>query len=96
MKKMTGVLLILILTFSCALPGKKEYPAYVGYVNDFAGIISQDYSIRMETLAKEVKQKSGVEIAVVTVKDMGGWEVEEYAVGLYEEWESGKKGDDYE
>ena len=71
-----------------------DFPKYKGWVNDFARIIPSRYEERMAALAGEVKQKTGVEMAVVSVEDMGGLEIEEYAVRLYETWGIGERDKD--
>ena len=65
-----------------------------GWVNDFAGVISQDYKASMEAVASEVKNKIGSELTVVTVKSMDGQDIETYATRLYETWGIGEKGKD--
>ena len=63
-------------------------------VHDFARVISPSYENRLEILAREVLQKTGATLVVVTVEDMGGSSIEEYAAGLYEAWGIGQKGED--
>jgi len=65
-----------------------------GAVNDFAGVISQRYTQSMESLAREVLRKTGTSVVVVTMKDIGGDEPDDYANRLYETWGIGKKGED--
>jgi uncharacterized protein len=48
----------------------------------------------LERLLTDVEQKSGVEIAVVTLPTLGGRAVEEVAVELFQAWGIGKKGRD--
>ena len=72
-----------------------NYPAPRGAVNDFANIIDQDNAVKMEALAREVLQKTGTAIVVVTVPAIGeGEETSLYANGLYKAWGIGKKGED--
>ena len=67
-------------------------PKPEGWVNDFAGVIDSDSRTRIDALAREIKEKTGVELAVVTVKDMGGLPVEDFANKLYRGWGIGGKG----
>ena len=71
-----------------------KFPKYAGWVNDFAGIISDEYKVRASVLIGELEQKTTAEIAIVTVKDIGAVPIEDYAVGLFEKWGIGKKGKD--
>jgi uncharacterized protein len=65
-----------------------------GWVNDFAGVISQYYETKMGTISAEVKRKTGAELTVVTVKSLDGQDIETYASQLYEAWGIGEKGKD--
>lgn len=69
-------------------------PRPVGYVSDFADFISPQAETAITRIANEVKQKSGAEIAVVTVETTGGRDIEEYAVSLFTDWGIGEKGKD--
>jgi uncharacterized protein len=71
-----------------------DYPAPVGYINDFAGIISPEAENVMSAVASEVKAKTGAEISVVTIETTGGIEIEAYSVDLYMAWGIGEKGKD--
>jgi uncharacterized protein len=48
----------------------------------------------MSRIAREVKAKTGAEIAVATVRTTGGRDVEEYSLDLYMAWGIGEKGKD--
>ena len=71
-----------------------NYPKPTGYVNDFAGILSPDTERRIEAELRQYKQKTSIEIAVVTVSSLGGETVEDYTIGLAKSWGVGKKGKD--
>lgn len=62
-----------------------------GFMNDFAGVLSQasrqELEQSLETFAKEKKH----EIAVVVIKSLGGGDIESYANTLFREWGIGKK-----
>lgn len=64
-----------------------------GYVTDLAGVIDAGTRAKLEALALEVQQKTGAQIAVVTVKSLDGNGVEEYAVDLYKHFGVGGKQD---
>ncbi|MBN1781180.1 TPM domain-containing protein [bacterium] len=83
--KKTIVAKLSVLLVSAAVYGG-QFPAPRGYVNDFAGLISPNYRDKMAELAGEVEQKTGVQMAVVTVRDLDDMSVEEYAVRLFKEW----------
>jgi uncharacterized protein len=58
-------------------------------VNDFANVIPPDQAARIEALANDVRAKSGGEIAIVTMSDIGGREVGDVALRIGREWKVG-------
>jgi uncharacterized protein len=64
-----------------------------GYVTDLAGVIGPDAKVRLESLASEVEQKTGAQMAVVTVASLDGESVENYAVDLFKQLGVGRKKD---
>ncbi len=93
--KLFVILCVVVLFLSPAtVSGGIEYPKPEGAINDFAGIIPQNYERRMESLALEVLQKTGTAIVVATVKSVGDIDYSTYASELYQSWGIGKKGDD--
>ena len=64
-----------------------------GYVTDLAGAIAPETKARLEALCREVEEKTGAQIAVVTVHSLEGDSVENFAVNLYKQLGVGSKGD---
>jgi hypothetical protein len=48
----------------------------------------------IDAIARELREKTGAELAVVTLADLGGDEIDPVAVDLYGAWGIGKKGKD--
>lgn len=98
MKSKHVILSVLILiVFACALcdiAGAQKFPRAVGAVNDFAGVIPEEYRQSMENVARELLQKTGAAVVVATVKDIEGNDPADYANRLYEAWGIGEKGKD--
>jgi len=69
----------------------QTYPSPTGHVNDFAGVMSPGARGQLESLLVKFREATGVEIAVVTVSDLGGSDVETYAVELFQQWGIGSK-----
>jgi uncharacterized protein len=67
----------------------KTKPA--GYVNDFAGVLSQSGRDQLTALCTEVDQKAHAQIAVVTVKSLDGKPIEDYSIALATQWGIGPK-----
>jgi len=97
MGKFKIVPLILIALFLLQVPsfGKEtSFPKPVGYVNDFARLLSSSDVARLTSLVTELEQKTTSEIAIVTLQSIPGGDIEGYAVDLFEAWGIGKKGED--
>src|SRR5216117_1809984 len=88
-------LLPCLLLFSASLCAaediKKIHPA--GYVSDLAGVIAPEARTRLEALCTEVEQKTGAQMAIVTVQSLEGESVEYYAVDLFKQLGVGSKKD---
>ena len=54
-----------------------------GYVTDLAGVISPGTKTQLEALCTEVEQKTGAQIAIVTVHSIENESIEDYAADLY-------------
>jgi len=77
--------------FTCTA---QEFPAPEGYVNDYANVLSQEYQNKLNGFAAELEQKTTAEVAIVTLKSIEPYVIEDYAVRLFEKWGIGKKGKD--
>ncbi len=90
------LLLLLLLPLRLLMAEKvADLPAPTGYVNDFAGVLSQGTRQNVEALCREVDQQAGAQMAVVTIKTLDNDQtVEEFTVELEERWKVGKKGTD--
>lgn len=89
MKRFWPLLLLLLLAVSIA--GAVEYPQPKGFVNDFAGVMQPDTVQQLEAVLTDLRNKTGVEEAVVSVKSMDGLDVNTYAVELFKKWGIGSK-----
>jgi uncharacterized protein len=72
----------------------QDLPEPVGFVNDFAGLLSSEASAQLEAQLNQLEQDTTAEIAVVTITTLDGEPVEYYANELFEEWGIGKSGED--
>lgn len=72
----------------------QELPKPVGYVNDFAGVFTEEVRVNLENALRQTEQETSVEEVVVTVSSLGDSTIEEYAVRLFEEWGIGKRSED--
>lgn len=65
-----------------------------GYVTDLAGVIPSPTSQRLEALCAELEQKTGAQIAIITVRSLDDRPVEDYAVDLFKHLGVGAKKQD--
>ncbi|HLQ65753.1 MAG TPA: TPM domain-containing protein [Candidatus Limnocylindrales bacterium] len=96
-----GTLLLLALSLAgvpagpavAAAAAAPTWPAPTGHVNDFAHLIDPASSDSIEALGAELEQKTRAQLAVVTLPDLGGREIEEVATDLFARWGIGRKGE---
>jgi uncharacterized membrane protein YgcG len=69
-----------------------NYPAPIGLVNDFAGLLPAETRSSLELLLWKYEKDTSIEITVVTVTSLEGLTVEDYTIGLAKKWGVGKKG----
>jgi uncharacterized protein len=84
----------IFLAFLSATLHSQEIPRPVGYVNDFANIIDDQSKNEIGAIIESTERSTGVEIAVVTVANLGEMPIEEMAIKYFESWGIGKKGKD--
>ncbi len=71
---------------------QQRIPAPVGYVNDFANVISPEREASISRIIDEVRTKSGGEIVVVTLPSLEGEASNALAMRIGREWKIGKAG----
>lgn len=79
------------LVLSLALRGP-DYPRQTGLVNDFAGVLDAGSKARIQSVLEGLEKSKSFVLVVVTVKSLDGRPIEEYAVGLANQWQIGQKG----
>jgi len=63
-------------------------------VNDFAGVLQPAERAALEARCKGLREKTGAQLAVVTLKSLEGGQIDDFAVKLYERFGIGEKGKD--
>lgn len=87
MKKIVVIAVLLstaLFSYAFIAPDKPT-----GYVNDYANILSVNVKQFLEEELRNFTASSSNEIAVVTIPDLGGDTIENYAVKLFESWKIG-------
>lgn len=93
---MPGLLLLLILvsafaTFAWAADPYPPKPGGNIYVNDYAQLLSPETEQAILALGTQLEEKSNAQVVVVTVPNLAGQTVEDYAVGLFRKWGIGQQ-----
>jgi uncharacterized protein len=79
------------------LPGSaqaRDVPALRGPVNDYAGVLSVELRSRVEAQLLAYKQKTGHELALLTVPSLDGDAIEEFSIRVMEAWKLGDQARD--
>lgn len=97
-RKIRYVLLFLVTFASLqSFAGDKDFPERPNpprLVNDLAGMMNADEQARLESKLLQYEQTSSTQITIVTIKNLGGYEVAQYAIELGNRWGVGQKGKD--
>ena len=72
----------------------KEVPFLGARVNDVAGIVPPPVRDRLEAKLADLEQRTGTQVAVLTVDSLEGDSIEDYAVRVFQTWKLGRKGVD--
>lgn len=75
-------------------PKEAVFPLSAGYLNDTVSVIDPVYAVKIETLCRQLKEDTGVEMAVVTVRSPYPLDSKSYATELFKRWSLGQKGRD--
>lgn len=87
-------MLAVLWLISAAFSARREFPQPVGYVSDFADVVSAELEERTSAVCRELDEKTGVQIGVATFPDLGGDEIDGFTNRLFELWGPGLKGMD--
>ena len=85
------LILIAFLPFASHAQNFQVPPKPIGYVNDFANVLSPDGKAKLTALCTEVDQKAKAQIAVVTVPTTNGQDIFDYSFNLATKWGVGPK-----
>ena len=85
------ILFALLVVANRALADDIQKISPAGYVTDLAGVIPPSTQQRLEALCSELEQKTGAQLAIVTVRSLDDRPVEDYAVDLFKHLGVGAK-----
>jgi uncharacterized protein len=87
-------LVVALVALCASAVAAQQIPPPQGYVTDQAGVIDPPTKAKIEALAQELQQKTGAEIAVLTVRTTEPLDDFTYAMRVADAWKVGKKGED--
>lgn len=91
---MKKIILFIILFLAMAFPVYAAYPSPTGYVNDFAGVLKPATRKALNLKLSNYKKTTTNEVTVVIIKSLGDQALEDYSIGLADQWKPGVKGKD--
>jgi uncharacterized protein len=87
--------LLFLLAFTPVFADDINRIVPTGYVTDLAGVVPTATRQRLEALCTELEQKTGAQLAIVTVRSLDDRPVEDYAVDLFKHLGVGSKKQDF-
>lgn len=92
-QRVISLLLPIVLFFNAVLFGA-EVPYLTGRVTDNAQLLSPEVKRSLSESLKAHEQRTGNQIAVLTIPTLDGESIEDYAVRVFETWKLGQKEKD--
>lgn len=86
--------LITIIILLAAVSGASNVPYLTGRVTDNADILSPSMKESLSARLKAHEERTGDQIAVLTIPSLEGENIEDYAQAVFREWKLGQKGKD--
>lgn len=86
-----GWLLVLLLCASCIATAGPAFPPLTGRVVDGAGLLDGNAINRLDAQLATFERESGIQLVVVTLPDLQGYEIEDFGYQLGRFWGIGQK-----
>jgi uncharacterized protein len=67
---------------------------HAAHVSDFAGVLTPVQKESLEARCRQLREKTGAELAVVTLQSLEGGQIDDFAVRLFQQWGIGQKDRD--
>ncbi|MDO8602917.1 MAG: TPM domain-containing protein [Candidatus Omnitrophota bacterium] len=93
MKKIFAIVVFFIFT-GIGFCEEADFKNYVGYVSDYADILSYETKAKLAALSAEIEAKTTSQLAILTLDTTAPLDIETYAVKLFEKWGIGQRGKD--
>ena len=87
-------LIICILLLCPLLLGATPSHTDVFYVNDYADVLSDDAESHILSTAVDLEKQTGAQVVVLTVNNLDGADISDYAVEVFRKWGIGDEKED--
>ena len=94
MRPLLRICVALVMCMAAGLACAADVPMLSGRVVDNAELLSSGARERLTSALKAHEDKTGNQVAVLTIPTLGEDNIEQYAVRVFEQWKLGKKGKD--
>ncbi|MCX8478462.1 MAG: TPM domain-containing protein [Chitinophagales bacterium] len=94
LKQVFVQIIVALLTLLGVAQAKMEFPKPSSpprLVNDYVGLLDAAQQADIERRLVAFDDSTGIQLAVVIYDDLGGYEIDEYAIALLREWGIGNK-----
>jgi uncharacterized protein len=91
---MRALYLILLLLLPVFPAAALDVPDPTGYVNDRAGLLSQNVELKLEQFLREFENSDSTQITILTIPTLEDETLEGYALKVFESWKIGQLGKD--
>lgn len=92
MRKLKSILFFFLIFCTCFSYAEKiNLPAPTGYINDYVSILSPEVKNGLENFLSALDAKTTAQVAVVIIDTTQPYDLELYAVKLFETWGIGQK-----
>jgi uncharacterized protein len=94
LRRCASILLLVSAALFSRAESPDKLPKPTSYVSDFAGVIDAASKEQMEQLCTQLDHQANAQVAIVTVHNLGGDTVSDFANLLEEKWKVGPKASD--
>lgn len=91
MKKLSSLFLLSLLFL---IVTAFNIPKPVDYVNDFAGVLSEDGKKELKSISRKLKEEGLAEYAILIVKNIDNADIKGYSQAVFDSWKIGESGKD--
>lgn len=88
------MIILTLFIFTSVHAKENSIPKMEGAVTDTANILTATTKEKMSSYLNNVNEKTGIQVALLTVKSLNGEEIESFSMRVAENWKLGQKGKD--